>query len=99
MFRDQILSKIATAFNDLESQSIKVDKACLLSCTNSRASDIAALAKVFQDAAMENGGKIPLIAEKGKFYIATASSPDQRVCGAGCRVPQIAISRQNGGST
>lgn len=71
--------KIATPLNELESQSIKVDKAYLLSCTNSRASDIAAAAKVFKDAATTNNDKIPSIAEGVKFYIAAASAPEQQV--------------------
>ncbi len=71
--------KVATPLNELESQSIKVDKAYLLSCTNSRASDIAAAAKVFKDAAKDKDGKIPTIAEGVKFYIAAASAPEQQV--------------------
>ena len=70
--------KVATPLNELESQTIKVDKAYLVSCTNSRASDIAAAAKVFKDAAATNGGKIPSIAEGVKFYIAAASIPEQK---------------------
>ncbi|KAK2749413.1 mitochondrial Homoaconitase [Myotisia sp. PD_48] len=70
--------KIATPLNELESQSIKVDKAYLVSCTNSRASDIAAAAKVFKDAAEKNEGKIPPIADGVQFYIAAASIPEQR---------------------
>ena len=38
--------KVATPLAELEAQNIKVDKAYLVSCTNSRASDIAAAAKV-----------------------------------------------------
>ena len=38
--------KVATPLAELEAQDIKVDKAYLVSCTNSRASDIAAAAKV-----------------------------------------------------
>ncbi|KAA6413776.1 MAG: mitochondrial [Lasallia pustulata] len=52
-------------------------KAYLVSCTNSRASDLAAAAKVFEDAAGKNGGKIPKIAEGVNFYIAAASTPEQ----------------------
>lgn len=40
--------KVVTPLNELGLQSIKVDKACLLSCTNPRASDIAAAAKVLR---------------------------------------------------
>ncbi|KKY24353.1 putative homoaconitase [Phaeomoniella chlamydospora] len=71
--------KVATPLNELESQSIKINKAYLVSCTNSRASDIAAAAKVFKDAAEANGGKIPKIADGVKFYMAAASVPEQRI--------------------
>ncbi|KMU89268.1 homoaconitase [Coccidioides immitis H538.4] len=70
--------KVATPLKELESQNIKVNKAYLVSCTNSRASDIAAAAKVFKEAAEKNGGKIPKIADGVKFYIAAASIPEQR---------------------
>ncbi|CBF70908.1 LYS4_EMENI Homoaconitase, mitochondrial precursor (Homoaconitate hydratase) [Aspergillus nidulans FGSC A4] len=69
--------KVATPLKELEAQNIKVDKAYLVSCTNSRASDIAAAAKVFKEAAEKNGGKIPKIADGVKFYIAAASIPEQ----------------------
>ncbi|KAL1959959.1 hypothetical protein VTO42DRAFT_627 [Malbranchea cinnamomea] len=69
--------KVATPLNDLEKLNIKVDKAYLVSCTNSRASDIAAAAKVFKEAAEKNNGKIPKIADGVKFYIAAASIPEQ----------------------
>ncbi|OJJ43736.1 hypothetical protein ASPZODRAFT_135756 [Penicilliopsis zonata CBS 506.65] len=69
--------KVATALPDLEKLDIKVNKAYLVSCTNSRASDIAAAAKVFKDAAEKNGGKIPKVADGVKFYIAAASIPEQ----------------------
>jgi homoaconitate hydratase len=70
--------KIATPLNELESQDIKINKAYLVSCTNSRASDIAAAAKVFKDAAAKNNGQIPKIPENVNFYIAAASIPEQR---------------------
>ncbi|RAK96456.1 homoaconitase LysF [Aspergillus ibericus CBS 121593] len=69
--------KVATPLKELEAQDIKVDKAYLVSCTNSRASDIAAAAKVFKEAAEKNGGKVPKIADGVKFYIAAASIPEQ----------------------
>jgi homoaconitate hydratase len=69
--------KVATPLNELATQSIKVDKAYLVSCTNSRASDLAAAAKVFKDAAKSNGGIIPKIANGVNFYIAAASMPEQ----------------------
>ena len=71
--------KIATPLNELESQDIKVDKAYLVSCTNSRASDLAAAAKVFKDEAAKNSGKITPIADGVDFYIAAASLPEQQI--------------------
>ncbi|KAI9827999.1 MAG: mitochondrial Homoaconitase [Sarea resinae] len=70
--------KVATPLNQLEAQDIKINKAYLVSCTNSRASDLAAAAKVFKDAAEENGGKIPKVARGVNFYIAAASLPEQQ---------------------
>lgn len=67
--------KVATPLKDLEAQDIKVDKAYLVSCTNSRASDIAAAAKVFKDATKD--GVIPKVADGVKFYIAAASLLEQ----------------------
>ena len=67
--------KVATPLKDLEAQDIKVNKAYLVSCTNSRASDIAAAAKVFKDAAKD--GVIPKAADGVKFYIAAASLLEQ----------------------
>ncbi|KAE8351191.1 homoaconitase LysF [Aspergillus coremiiformis] len=69
--------KVATPLKDLEAQDIKVNKAYLVSCTNSRASDIAAAARVFKEAAAKNGGKVPKIAEGVEFYVAAASIPEQ----------------------
>ena len=70
--------KVATPLAELEEKDIKVNKAYLVSCTNSRRSDIAAAAKVFKDAATFNDGKIPKIAEGVNFYIAAASLPEQQ---------------------
>lgn len=70
--------KVATPLAELEQQSININKAYLVSCTNSRRSDIAAAAKVFKDAAAENGGKVPKIADGVNFYIAAASLPEQQ---------------------
>ncbi|KAL8832979.1 MAG: hypothetical protein Q9170_004595 [Blastenia crenularia] len=69
--------KIATPLHDLAAQNIKIDKAYLVSCTNSRASDLAAAAKVFTDAASKGDGVIPKIADHVGFYIAAASAPEQ----------------------
>lgn len=70
--------KVATPLVELEQQDMKIDKAYLVSCTNSRASDLAAAAKVFKDAAATNGGKIPKIPDHVNFYIAAASLPEQQ---------------------
>ncbi|KAL8801958.1 MAG: hypothetical protein Q9182_004139 [Xanthomendoza sp. 2 TL-2023] len=69
--------KVATPLHDLAPQNIKIDKAYLVSCTNSRASDLAAAAKVFKDAASHNGGRVPEVANGVDFYIAAASSLEQ----------------------
>ncbi|KAL8637527.1 MAG: hypothetical protein Q9228_005212 [Teloschistes exilis] len=69
--------KVATPLSDLAAQAIPINKAYLVSCTNSRASDLAAAAKVFKDAASVNGGSTPKIADGVKFYIAAASAPEQ----------------------
>jgi homoaconitate hydratase len=71
--------KIATPLAEIAARNIKVNKAYLVSCTNSRASDLAAAAKVFKDAAKENGGKVPRIASGVDWYIAAASMPEQLV--------------------
>lgn len=67
--------KIATPLRDLEAKDIKVNKAYLVSCTNSRASDLAAAARVFKEAAEK--GQTAKIAPGVKFYIAAASIPEQ----------------------
>ena len=67
--------KVATPLRDLEAKKIKLNKAYLVSCTNSRASDLAAAAKVFKDASAE--GKPAKIADGVEFYIAAASMPEQ----------------------
>ncbi|KAF7591989.1 mitochondrial Homoaconitase [Aspergillus hancockii] len=69
--------KVATPLKELEAQDIKVNKAYLVSCTNSRASDIAAAARVFKEAAEKNGGKVPKVAGGVQFFIAAASIPEQ----------------------
>ncbi|WWC66858.1 homoaconitase, mitochondrial [Kwoniella pini CBS 10737] len=57
--------KVATALPKLASENIKINKAYLVSCTNSRASDIAAAADVLRGKKIANGVE---------FYIAAASS-------------------------
>ncbi|CAI7677873.1 unnamed protein product [Penicillium manginii] len=69
--------KVATPLGELEAADIKVNKAYLVSCTNSRASDIAAAARVFKEAAEKNGGQVPKIADGVEFYIGAASIPEQ----------------------
>ena len=71
--------KVATPLVELEAQSMKINKAYLVSCTNSRASDLAAAAKVLKDATDKNEGVIPKIADGVEFYIAAASIPEQRI--------------------
>ena len=70
--------KVATPLAELQAQDISVNRAYLVSCTNSRRSDIAAAAKVFKDAAKLNNGQIPKIPEHVNFYIAAASLPEQQ---------------------
>ncbi|KAJ5429537.1 Aconitase/3-isopropylmalate dehydratase large subunit alpha/beta/alpha subdomain 1/3 [Penicillium cf. griseofulvum] len=69
--------KVATPLNELVQQDIKVNRAYIVSCTNSRASDLAAAAKVFKDAAKANPDTPPKIADGVKLYIAAASAPEQ----------------------
>jgi homoaconitate hydratase len=71
--------KVSTPLSELAPQKIKVDRAYIVSCTNSRASDIAAAAKVFKDAAEANGGKVPKVADGVKLYIAAASAREQEI--------------------
>lgn len=68
--------KVSNPVRDLEAQDIKLDKAYLVSCTNSRASDIAAAARVFREA--QKDGVTPKVAPGVKFYIAAASLKEQR---------------------
>ncbi|KAF4303916.1 putative homoaconitase protein [Botryosphaeria dothidea] len=69
--------KVATPITELEAQDIKVNRAYLVSCTNSRSSDIAAAARVFKEAAEKNNGQIPKIPEHVNFYIAAASTLEE----------------------
>lgn len=73
--------KVATPVVELEAQDIKVDRAYLISCTNSRASDLAAAALVFKDAA-QSTGKPAKIADHVSFYVAAASLPEQEAAEA-----------------
>jgi homoaconitate hydratase len=61
--------KISTPLPDLESQRIQIQKAYLVSCTNSRSSDLAAAAAVVRGRRVAPGVE---------FYVAAASSVVQR---------------------
>ncbi|KAJ3531462.1 hypothetical protein NM208_g8868 [Fusarium decemcellulare] len=75
--------KISTPLNELAPRKIKVNRAYIVSCTNGRASDFAAAAKVFKDAAAKtNSGAIPKIADGVQLYIGAASAPEQEAAEA-----------------
>ncbi|PWW76809.1 homoaconitase [Tuber magnatum] len=63
--------KIATPLTELEGKKIAIQKAYLVSCTNSRASDIAAAAEVFKS------NPSAKVASGVEFYIAAASTLEQ----------------------
>lgn len=65
--------KVATPLHELP--TISIDKAYLVSCTNSRASDLAAAAQVFRRAA--DKGQTPRVAEGVQLYMAAASQVEQ----------------------
>ena len=65
--------KVATPLHELP--TISIDKAYLVSCTNSRASDLAAAAQVFRCAA--DKGQTPRVAEGVQLYMAAASQVEQ----------------------
>lgn len=69
--------KMATPLKDLEAQKIPVNKAYIVSCTNSRASDLQSAAQVFREAAKD--GVIPKVAPGVELYIAAASLPEQQL--------------------
>ena len=74
--------KVGTSLHELAPQKIKINRAYIVSCTNSRASDLAATAKVFKDAAKATP-KIPSkIAEGVQLYIAAASASEQEAAEA-----------------
>jgi len=64
--------KIATPLPKLEQENIAIQKAYLVSCTNSRASDIGAAASVFKAQ-----GPDAKVADGVEFYIAAASTLEQ----------------------
>lgn len=61
--------KVSTSLNQLAQENIKIDKAYLVSCTNSRLSDIKAAADIIK------GRKV---ADHVEFYVAAASSNVQK---------------------
>ena len=72
--------KISTPLSELAPKNIKVNKAYILSCTNSRSSDLKAAANVFRDAAKASGSReIPKIADHVQLYIAAASINEQKI--------------------
>lgn len=74
--------KVGTPLHELTPQHIKINHAYIVSCTNSRASDLAATAKVFKDTANANPDTPPKIAEGVQLYIAAASAPKQEAAEA-----------------
>ncbi|KAM0328759.1 hypothetical protein ACHAQA_005172 [Verticillium albo-atrum] len=73
--------KVATPLKDLEAQDIKIQKAYLVSCTNSRSSDIAAAARVVREAT--DKGLSAKFAPGVSFYLAAASLKEQAAEEAG----------------
>ena len=69
--------KIVTPLDELARQNVKIDKAYLVSCTNSRASDLAAAAKVFKDATHTSGGTVAKVDSGVKLYVSAASHLEQ----------------------
>ncbi|KAF6826467.1 Homoaconitase, mitochondrial [Colletotrichum plurivorum] len=67
--------KVATPLKELEPKNIKINKAYVVSCTNSRASDIAAAARVFREAAAK--GEPAKVNPDVELYIAAASLREQ----------------------
>ena len=63
--------KVATPLPEIEKRRVRIHKAYLVSCTNSRASDLAAAAAV-----VRRGGR--RVAPGVEFYVAAASSVVQR---------------------
>lgn len=72
--------KIATPVQDLQNQNIRINKAYLVSCTNSRSSDLAAAARVFREAA--DRGDRATIADGVQLYVAAASKAEQQAAEA-----------------
>ncbi|KAF3931405.1 hypothetical protein ABW19_dt0201563 [Dactylella cylindrospora] len=66
--------KVATPLSELEKKDIHIQKAYLVSCTNSRAADLAAAASVIRSVAGNNR-----VHPDVEFYIAAASIPEQKI--------------------
>lgn len=77
--------KITTPLSKLAPKNIRVDKVYVVSCTNSRSSDLKAAAKVFQDAAKaSSNGEVLKVADHVQLYIAAASINEQKVAEKDC---------------
>lgn len=74
--------QVGTPLHELGPQHFKINRAYIVSCTNSRASDLAAAAKVLKDTAKANPNTPPKIAEGVQLYIAAASAPEQEAAEA-----------------
>lgn len=72
--------KIATPVQDLRNAEVKIDKAYLVSCTNSRSSDLAAAARVFKQASAS--GVPARIADGVQLFVAAASKAEQHIAEA-----------------
>ena len=69
--------KVATPLKDLEPKNLAIQKAYLVSCTNSRASDIASAAAVIRERTKD--GVVPKFADGVGFYMAAASLAEQKI--------------------
>ncbi|RVD83286.1 uncharacterized protein DFL_007681 [Arthrobotrys flagrans] len=69
--------KVATPLAELEQKNIGIQKAYLVSCTNSRSSDLGAAASVIRSA-----GGDKKVHPDVEFYIAAASMPEQKIAEA-----------------
>ncbi|CAM1507866.1 Fc.00g047140.m01.CDS01 [Cosmosporella sp. VM-42] len=69
--------KVVTHLKDLQAQSIPIDRAYLVSCTNSRSSDIAAASTVFRAASKD--GVTAKIVPGVNFHITAASLAEQQI--------------------
>ncbi|KAK7419016.1 mitochondrial Homoaconitase [Neonectria magnoliae] len=68
--------KVANPLSKLEPQNIEIQKAYLVYCTNSRASDIANAARVFREAS--KNGEAAKVHPNVEFYLAAASKAEQK---------------------